>query len=333
MAVQTKLQGKIVKEYLKRFPNVPTKTIADKIYKENKELFSTPETARTRVRYYRGSLGDTNRDMLADTTHLKPLTYDTNPFKLPESHAYIRQDYILPKSATNILMLSDIHIPYHDVTALTLALKYGKDHNIDTIYLNGDILDMYQASFHEKDARKRSIKDELDAMRSFLDMLAKEFPKAKIYYKEGNHCMRLSRYLQVKAPELLDCTEFEIPSLLNLRQRGIEWIPNKQAVMIGKLYALHGNEFKGGGGVNPARAYYTKSKVSMIAGDKHRTSEHTETSLNGDVVTCWSTGCLCELSPDYMPYNAWNLGFAHIMVEPNGNFEVYNKRIIKGKIV
>jgi len=327
------IKAKCVRKYLERFPDTPTLTIAKKIYKENIELFTDVDNARSIVKYYRGQNGENKRKSITTKDFIKPLTYDTNPFKLPESFANVRHDYILPKSATNILMLSDIHLPYHDIKALTLALKYGADKNVNTIFLNGDIIDMYQASFHEKDPRNRSLKDEMDCARWFLDVLKKTFPKAKIYYKEGNHEARLRRYLMVKAPELLDCTEFELPVLLKLREMGIEWIPNKQAVKIGKLYVLHGNEFKGGGGVNPARAYYTKAKVSMIAGDKHRTSEHTETSLDGTVVTCWSTGCLCELSPDYMPYNAWNLGFAHITVEPDGNFEVYNKRIIKGKIV
>lgn len=328
-----KLQGKIVKEYLTKFPNVPTLTIAKKIYKENTELFTNIDSARALIRYYRGLTGDKARGRLKDKEFIKPITNNTNPFKLPESFAHVRKDFVLPPSANNILMLSDIHLPYHDVQALTLALKYGVDKNVNTVFLNGDIIDMYQASFHEKDPRNRSLKDEMDCARWFIEVLKNTFPRAKIYFKEGNHCARLRRYLMVKAPELLDCTEFELPELLKFKENDIQWIPNKQAVKIGKLYSLHGNEFKGGGGVNPARAYYTKSKVSMIAGDKHRTSEHTETSLDGTVVTCWSTGCLCELSPDYMPYNAWNLGFAHITVEPDGNFEVYNKRIIKGKIV
>ena len=46
-----------------------------------------------------------------------------------------------------------------------------------------------------------------------------------------------------------------------------------------------------------------------------------------------STGCLCELKPDYMPFNKWNLGFAHINVKPNGDYTVKNMRIINGKIV
>mgnify|MGYP006935499080 CR=1 FL=1 len=331
MAGKESLKGNCVKTYLRRFPDTPTLTIARKIYKENLELFTSLESARKTVRYYRGQTGDDGRAKVSTKEFLRPITNNTNPFRLPESFASVRQDYILPKSATNILMLSDIHVPYQNNEAITLCLNLGKEKNINTIYLNSDIIDMYQASFHEKDPRNRSIKDELEMTRELLASIRNAFPKAYIYYKEGNHSARLRRYLMVKAPELLDCTEFELPTLLRFNEFKIHWIPNKQAVKIGKLYVLHGNEFKGGGGTSPARAYYTKSKVSIIAGDKHQTSEHTEPSLDGSTITCWSTGCLCELNPDYMPFNKWNLGAALINVEEDGDFSVHNFRIVKGK--
>ena len=46
----------------------------------------------------------------------------------------------------------------------------------------------------------------------------------------------------------------------------------------------------------------------------------------------WAVGCLCGLSPDYMPINDWNLGFAFITRENDGNFSVENKKIINGYI-
>ena len=54
--------------------------------------------------------------------------------------------------------------------------------------------------------------------------------------------------------------------------------------------------------------------------------------LDGKVVTTWSTGCLSELHPGYMPVNKWNHGFAVIRVDENGDFEVDNLRIIKVKV-
>ena len=129
--------------------------------------------------------------------------------------------------------------------------------------------------------------------------------------------------------------EFELSNLLRFGELGIHLVEDKQVCHAGKLNILHGHEFGRStfSPVNPARGYYTRAKESMIAGHNHQTSEHTESSLNGEIVTVWSTGCLSELHPDYMPINKWNRGFAHVKINKDGTYNVKNIRIIKGKIV
>jgi hypothetical protein len=52
------------------------------------------------------------------------------------------------------------------------------------------------------------------------------------------------------------------------------------------------------------------------------------------MITTWSLGCMCELHPPYMPLNKWNHGFAIVDLDDNGtDFEVRNKRILKGKVL
>ena len=53
--------------------------------------------------------------------------------------------------AVRCLVLSDIHIPYHDQAALALALAYARDYRPTHIVLNGDILDAQEISSHPKD--------------------------------------------------------------------------------------------------------------------------------------------------------------------------------------
>ena len=58
-----------------------------------------------------------------------------------------------------------------------------------------------------------------------------------------------------------------------------------------------------------------------------------EMDLDGNVVSCWSQGCLCELRTNYSPIASNSQhGFAHILVQPNGDYNVHNYQIIKGKI-
>ena len=49
-------------------------------------------------------------------------------------------------------------------------------------------------------------------------------------------------------------------------------------------------------------------------------------------MACWSTGCLCDLHPRYMPLNKWNHGFAIVDLDTAGGFSVRNFRIIDGKV-
>jgi hypothetical protein len=62
-------------------------------------------------------------------------------------------------------------------------------------------------------------------------------------------------------------------------------------------------------------------------GQGHVISEHTEPTLNGEIVTCWSTGCLSELPPRYARINKWSHGFVMVEVDSDGTFSVQNKRI------
>lgn len=325
--------ARIIREYILKFPHTSKKSLAKKIFDENELLFKDAEHVRGVIRRITGANGEKHRLTTKNILqHHAPHSRE-NPYGLPQSEAVPFEPYILPKANNNILFLTDIHLPYHDINALTLAINYGKEKNINTIFLNGDIMDCYSASFHEQDPKKRDLGYEFEVCRNFLDLLQREFPLAKIFLKEGNHEMRWERYLRVKAPIILDMEEFRLSVILHLREKGIEWIPNKQLVKIGKLNVIHGNEYKGGGGINVARTLWLRAGDNVIAGDKHKTQTGLKTNIDKKTVGTWSVGCLCELNPEYMPFNEWNLGFAHIEISSNGEFVVHNKSIINGRIM
>lgn len=258
-----------------------------------------------------------------------------NPLRLPVSYAKKRQLFALPVHCNNILLLSDLHIPYHDVRALTTAIMYGKDQKINTIFINGDLLDFYQISRYVNVHRKRSIPQELDAARQILCVLNKAFPKAPIYYLKGNHCMRLEKYLASHAPELLDMIEFRLEYLLHAKERNMTVIPDTTLVKMGHLTVTHGHHIVKGiiAPVNSARGVFLRAKASTLISHVHKVSSHSETTINDKTITCYSTGCLCELNPDYNPFgNSFVHGFAH--VQTNGkSYRVRNIQVIDGKII
>ena len=325
----------IVIDYIKRFPNATTNGLARLIFQENPQDFNNFDQVRSRVRAYRGEV-DANKHrtvILRRTPEQKKLAM-ARRIELPESDYQETEAFIIPKGQNNILVLSDIHLPYQDNKALELAINYGIEHKVNAVYLNGDTIDMYQASRFIKDRRKRDLAGELEKTRDFLKKLQETF-NCPIYFKIGNHEDRWEHYLMLKAPELLGVDDFKLEQILRFREFGVTLVKSKQVAMAGKLPILHGHEWFGGFAppVNPARGLFLKAKESCIIGHHHRTSEHSEKNLSGQVTTTWSTGCLCGLQPEYAPYNNYNHGFAHVIVSSDGNYQVKNIRIIDYKIV
>jgi predicted phosphodiesterase len=324
----------IAEEYDLRFPNTPTLTLSRKLFKENNLIYNDVEDARSSIRVSRGQNGDRNR--IATRHKAEDLKYNYNPFKLPESQAEDRQPYVLPVGCNNILVISDLHIPYHNVPAITAAFQYGQNKNVNTVFINGDLVDFCLISRFEKNPKKRSVKYELDATRAVLDSIREAFPTQSIYFIKGNHDIRLEAYLRVKAPEILDMDEFQLESLLQLNKYQIKIIDDNILVKAGMLSITHGHHVMRGffAPVNSARGLYMKAKQSTIIGHVHKVSEHTETNMDGEMTTTWSTGCLCELKPDYSPLvSNYSHGFAHVVVHPDKTFSVTNKRIYNGKIL
>lgn len=329
---------KIVLNYLKEYPNASTMAISRIILKENPLDFNNLDSVRTYVRTYRGELKKQLPKRVDVTEHIRTEQTKKNfmkkTFDLPESDYEKCEAFYVPKGQNNVLILSDIHIPYQDNKALEIALKYGIENKVNAIYLNGDTIDMYQGSRFIKDRRLRDLAGELELTRQFIKTLKDTF-NCPIYFKIGNHEKRWEDYLRLKAPELLGIDDFKLEQILRFREFGVNLIKDRQIGYLGKLPVLHGHEWFAGFAppVNPARGLFLKAKESCIIGHHHTTSEHTEKSLGGKITTCWSTGCLSGLEPEYNPFNKYNHGFAHVKTDKNGDYVVKNIRIIDYKIV
>jgi len=326
-----KITSDIVLKYLARFPNTPALTLAKKIYAENKESFTSIDHARSIIRNYTGKSGKKIRDSLTNRTFIKTEPAPYNPFNLPQSHAEDYTPVIISQSKT--LIISDLHFPYQCNEAITAALQYGLDNGANCILINGDLIDFHGQSRFEKNPKARSTKQEFDDVRSFLETLRRLFPKARIIYKLGNHDERWEKWLYVKAPEIFDMNEFQLETILRLGELKIEVVKEKLPINIGKLTVLHGHELQGGGGVNPARATFMKTISNVLIGHCHRSSQHTEPTLLGDIIVTTSTGALCGLHPDFARVNKWNHGFAFVELDvKTGNYYLENLKVINGKV-
>jgi predicted phosphodiesterase len=224
---------------------------------------------------------------------------------LPQSDT--KEKTIVDIEGNRILGLFDVHIPYHDIKALHLAIDKGVQEKCDTVLLGGDYIDCYEISSFEKDRSKRSFRSE----------------------------ERYERYIRKNASALDGIEDFELSNLLGFDKFGIEIIHGKQLARINSLAVVHGHEFGKStfSPVNVARGLYMRAKSSAICGHSHQTSEHTEKDINGKLTTCWSVGCLSELTPEYAPFAKYNHGFCIVTKRGKDGFNVQNFRIHEGKIL
>lgn len=325
--------GEIVKKYLDEFPNLPNKTLARKIYEENKLVFKDVESIRTIIRNYKGSHGKSNLKSLSTDKYLTEEA-KIKKYNLPESIETIYEPFKI--ISNKALIFSDVHIPFHSISALTAMFDYTVNMNVDSIILNGDIMDCFSISHFNREPNKTSFIEEVQKIKQFLDELKVIYPNVKIYYKFGNHELRLEHYLMSKAPEIFGLPEFRLEVLLDLYNKKIAYIPENIYIDLNsELPILHGHEFKNGvtSPANPARSLFLRSKKTALQGHNHQTSEHTEMRLDNEIMTCWSLGCLSELNPKYLSLNRWNHGFAIYTKEDEKFWTIQNKRIIKGRVV
>ena len=336
MANRTKTTA-IVDEYMKKWGHLPSMTLAKKVYNENVGAFNNVEHVRTLVRTKKGANGKFQRAATADKTNYTEKALEKLSLEDIEEGIDDREkDFVFAKSIERMLIISDIHIPYHDAPALKKALEYGKEKKVDAILINGDFIDFAPISYFTKDPyTKLNLSADIDLSRKVLQIIRNTFPDIPIYYKLGNHEDWLEKYLMNKAPELLEMDEFKLGTLLRFGELKITEISSYAMMKFGKLNIIHGHELKSTiRSVNPARTLYLKTKRSTIVAHHHVTSEHTESDIDGEITTCWSIGCLSQLKPKYAGLDSkYNLGFAYVSKTKDGNFTVSNKRIIKGSIM
>jgi len=231
----------------------------------------------------------------------------------------------------NVGILSDVHVPYHSEIAVAAAVGFLKDQELSGLLLNGDIADFYAISRYMKDPKQRDFKGELEAVRDFLAYLRQEFPDIPIVYKTGNHEERWQHWLWQHAAEISDDPRMSLTAWLGFTENNIELVEDKRPVLLGKLPVLHGHELPSGmaAPVNVARGAFMKTLSTVMVGHSHRTSNHAESDMWHKETGCWSTGCLCDLRPEYARVNRWNWGFATVTVHKGGAFDVHNYRVMQ----
>jgi len=325
----------IIAELDRKFPGMTTHALARAAYKQAPKCFSTLNAAYVSVRQMRnGRKKYSGAGALRPC--LAPTPCDHNPLwdLVPQASSEYKIEWapVIVSGPLRVLILSDVHIPYHQRDALILALETGRRAEVNMVLLNGDVVDFQSVSFWNKDPNTRDIVPEIKTACAFLDAVRTAMPKVRILYKEGNHEERLWSYLTTKAPELFNLDMLQVKSLLKLRDH--EHVGDMRPIRLGDLNVIHGHEYGQGitNPVNPARGLFLRAKAYALCAHYHQSSYHSETTIADAGMAAWSTGCLCKLHPRYRPLNKWGHGFAIVEVDSRGKFEVHNHTIKSGKV-
>lgn len=222
-----------------------------------------------------------------------------------------------------IVVLSDVHVPYHDPHALRLALRIAQWIKPQIAIILGDFVDFHGISrFPVHPLRRLLFRREIELAQDVLQSIRNALPDTYFYYLEGNHEARLRAYLWRKAQELSDLPGLQVGFLLQLERLGITYIERSlepknleeyvaAQIRVTHLYMTHGDHVRTSGHtVNVARTVFLRTLVPMLIGHWHRVQHYEQTSYSGSTSGCWVTGCLCYQRPSYDAGRIWGQGIA-----------------------
>jgi len=89
------------------------------------------------------------------------------------------------KPDSSVLVISDMHMPYHHQDSLNFLAAVKEVYDIDLVVNIGDEVDMHAMSFHDSDPNLPSAGDELKLARRSIKKLAKLFPEMILV--DSNH--------------------------------------------------------------------------------------------------------------------------------------------------
>ena len=227
------------------------------------------------------------------------------------------------KKARCVMVLPDLHIPYHDRAALACVERAYALLKPDEVVILGDWLDCEAFSAHPKTSlaelqAHKFIDDEMRPCRELLGRLQKH--GNALTYIEGNHEARIERF----AVSLGGNLGPDLYALISPRaifgegRKRWTWIPYKSELahyeITPDLWALHGwSHAKSAARVHQDRAV----SVSVVYGHTHRQqSEARRDPATGRVLKSWSPGCLCKLQPLYAQNQptSWVQGFSIVYI-------------------
>lgn len=230
------------------------------------------------------------------------------------------------ESEESIVVCSDFHIPYHDVSALRTFFNFLFEYQPDKIILNGNINDCGAFSTHPKlrDIANtfRTAREEREQWFSIAHLLRENLPDSRIIYI-GSQCHEgwIDQWVQMSPVLCEDYENYSIPGWFKLADFLIEYEPEVYDVIGNKeLLVTHGTIARSKGG-NSAYATMESEGTSVIVGHTHRLAQVFKTTSVGETVAV-ECGCMCQRTPWYHLKGRrlmmdWQQGFVLVNTKDN----------------
>lgn len=136
-----------------------------------------------------------------------------------------------------VVVLGDIHAPFHDEDALNLTKFIIKDTAPDVVVSVGDFLDFYSISRYPKNrARKLDAAWEMDTALDLAAELRQLCPDAEYVITFGNHEDRLRKFLD-ENKHLENIKDFDLEG--RFRECGWKVVPYGESHRIGHMLFSH----------------------------------------------------------------------------------------------
>lgn len=186
----------------------------------------------------------------------------------------------MTKPIPNVLIVSDLHIPFEHKNALKFVSNTYKNYNCNEIVFIGDVFDVYSLSKYTKSPSSYNVIDEFNLSIKKIKEWSKEFPIAKCVL--GNHEIRINKKL----------TENGIPKEFIKTFNELWELPNtwkwKYEFIINNIHYLHGNRDGMYSHVNIARDI----RESVVTGHTHSSGGTHFLSNFSNTIFAMNVGCL-----------------------------------------
>lgn len=196
----------------------------------------------------------------------------------------------------NVLIIPDLHVPYHHPDAFDFLADVARQHDYDRIVCIGDEIDAHAFGRWPPHPDLDSPGKELESVVKQLKPLYKLFPQVDVV--ASNHTYRPWK----------QAYEAGLPTSVLRSIREVLEAPKKwrwhERLVINKVLYFHGDGY---GGAHPAYKAMLDNRMSVVIGHVHTKAAVYWSATRFDRIFGMSTGCLIDankLAFSYAKFNA-----------------------------